>query len=123
MRQNAKLQNKSLYHVHGCAIYVHPVLHAFDVAAALEARPIPLFPLALDVKQRPPRRKKPNILRGAVKLWRPFRTPPRSMLEDMIDIPAPSVPPDDQNRHLLCQMAIEIPLQEIIEAAVKSGWE
>jgi hypothetical protein len=41
----------------------------------------------------------------------------------MIEVPAPSVPPDDENRHLLCQMAIEIPLQEIIAVAVKSGWE
>ncbi|CDZ43121.1 Hypothetical protein NGAL_HAMBI1146_58940 [Neorhizobium galegae bv. officinalis] len=47
----------------------------------------------------------------------------RSMSKHMIDIPAPSVPPDDENRHLLCQMAIEIPLQEIVEAAVKAGWE
>lgn len=41
----------------------------------------------------------------------------------MCDIPSPAVPTGDQNRHLFCQMAIEIPLQEIIEAAVKAGWD
>lgn len=36
----------------------------------------------------------------------------------------PSPPPaDDENRHLKCQMAIELPVQEIIAAAVKSGWK
>ncbi|WP_152564367.1 hypothetical protein [Neorhizobium vignae] len=47
----------------------------------------------------------------------------RPIIISMTDIPAPSVPPDDEKRHLLCQMAIEFPLQEIIEAAVKAGWE
>jgi hypothetical protein len=41
----------------------------------------------------------------------------------MTNIPPPTVPADDENRHLFCQMAIEIPLQEIIEAAVELGWE
>jgi hypothetical protein len=40
----------------------------------------------------------------------------------MTDIPAPTVPLDDDNRHRLCQMAIEIPLQDVIEAAVRAGW-
>ncbi|WP_037087161.1 hypothetical protein [Neorhizobium vignae] len=40
----------------------------------------------------------------------------------MTDVPSPSVPPDDLNRHILCQMAIEFPLQEIIDTAVKAGW-
>ncbi|WP_172745968.1 hypothetical protein [Neorhizobium sp. T7_12] len=41
----------------------------------------------------------------------------------MTDVPSPAVPAGDENRHLFCQMAIEIPLQEIIEAAVSAGWE
>lgn len=40
----------------------------------------------------------------------------------MTDIPAPP-PPDEENRHLLCQMAIELPLKDLIEAAVAAGWE
>jgi hypothetical protein len=38
-------------------------------------------------------------------------------------IPSPTVPAGDENRHLFCQMAIEIPLPELIQAAVKAGWE
>lgn len=45
------------------------------------------------------------------------------MSADMTDIPSPTVSPDDENRHLFCQMAIEIPLQDLIQAAVKAGWE
>jgi hypothetical protein len=41
----------------------------------------------------------------------------------MTDIPAPTVALGDENRHQLCQMAIEIPLQDLIEAAVKAGWD
>lgn len=29
----------------------------------------------------------------------------------------------DENRHLFCQMAVEIPLQDLIEDTVKAGWE
>jgi hypothetical protein len=41
----------------------------------------------------------------------------------MADIPSPPVPPGDENRHLHCQMAVELPMQDIIENAVKAGWE
>ncbi|CDN58473.1 Hypothetical protein RG1141_PB01250 (plasmid) [Neorhizobium galegae bv. officinalis bv. officinalis str. HAMBI 1141] len=41
----------------------------------------------------------------------------------MIDVPAPTVAAGDENRHLFCQMAIEIPLQDLIQAAVKAGWD
>jgi hypothetical protein len=41
----------------------------------------------------------------------------------MTDIPAPTVAVGDENRHLFCQMAIEIPLQDLVQAAVKAGWE
>lgn len=40
----------------------------------------------------------------------------------MSDIPPPP-PPDEENRHLLCQMAVEIPLQDLIEEAVQVGWD
>ena len=32
-------------------------------------------------------------------------------------------PAGDENRHLFCQMAIEIPLQDLIQAAVRAGWD
>ncbi|CDZ65563.1 Hypothetical protein NGAL_HAMBI2605_38360 [Neorhizobium galegae bv. orientalis] len=41
-------------------------------------------------------------------------------MEDIRPLTAPS---DDENRHLLCQMAIEIPLQDLIESAVNAGWD
>ncbi|OHV81586.1 hypothetical protein LCM4573_21110 [Rhizobium sp. LCM 4573] len=41
----------------------------------------------------------------------------------MSDIPSPTLPMGDENRHLFCQMAVEIPLQDLIEGAVKAGWE
>ena len=41
----------------------------------------------------------------------------------MVDIPPPTVPPDDENRHLHCQMAVELPMQDLIENAVQAGWE
>ena len=40
----------------------------------------------------------------------------------MPDVPKPTVPPDDENRHLHCQMAVELPLQDVIQAAVEAGW-
>ncbi|MDR6818524.1 hypothetical protein J2X76_003701 [Neorhizobium sp. 2083] len=40
----------------------------------------------------------------------------------MVDIPPPTVAAGDENRHLLCQMAIEIPLQDVIQSAVNAGW-
>ena len=47
----------------------------------------------------------------------------RPILFGMSDIPSPTLPMGDENRHLFCQMAVEIPLQEMIEDAVKAGWE
>jgi hypothetical protein len=41
----------------------------------------------------------------------------------MSDIPPPTVAVGDDKRHLFCQMAIEIPLQDLIQAAVKAGWD
>lgn len=41
----------------------------------------------------------------------------------MSDIPAPSVPKSDDNRLLFCQMAIENPVQDMVEAAIKAGWD
>lgn len=41
----------------------------------------------------------------------------------MSDIPSPTLPMGDENRHLFCQMAVEIPLQDLIEDTVKAGWE
>jgi len=46
----------------------------------------------------------------------------RPILFGMSDIPPPP-PPDDENRHLLCQMAVELPLQDLIEEAVQAGWD
>ncbi|TDX72580.1 hypothetical protein EDE05_1281 [Neorhizobium sp. R1-B] len=40
----------------------------------------------------------------------------------MIDIPAAPEDPNDENRNLLCQMAVELPLQDVIEAAKAAGW-
>jgi hypothetical protein len=40
----------------------------------------------------------------------------------MADVPGPTVPPEDENRHLHCQMAVDLPLQDIIESAVSAGW-
>jgi hypothetical protein len=40
----------------------------------------------------------------------------------MVDIPPPPVPPDDENRHLHCQMAVELAIQDVIAAAVAAGW-
>ncbi len=41
----------------------------------------------------------------------------------MTTIPPPTVPAGDENRHLFCQMAIELPMQDLIQAAVKAGWD
>jgi hypothetical protein len=40
----------------------------------------------------------------------------------MHQIPPPPAG-DDEHRHLLCQIADELPLQEVVEAAVKAGWK
>ena len=40
----------------------------------------------------------------------------------MFNIPRPPVPPHDENRHLHCQMAVELPIQDVIEAAIAAGW-
>lgn len=40
----------------------------------------------------------------------------------MADVLGPTVPPEDENRHLHCQMAVELPLQDIIESAMSAGW-
>jgi hypothetical protein len=37
--------------------------------------------------------------------------------------PSPEVAGGDEGRHLFCQMAIEIPLWDLIQAAVKAGWD
>jgi hypothetical protein len=39
----------------------------------------------------------------------------------MGDISPPTVPAGNEKRHLLCQLAIEIPMQDLIQAAVKAG--
>ncbi|CDZ67971.1 hypothetical protein NFO65_26235 [Neorhizobium galegae] len=39
------------------------------------------------------------------------------------DIPPPTVPAGDNNRHLFCQMVIEIPLQDLVQAAVTARWD
>jgi hypothetical protein len=41
----------------------------------------------------------------------------------MVDIPPPTVPFGDDDRHYWCQMAVEIPLQDLIEDAIRAGWE
>lgn len=41
----------------------------------------------------------------------------------MIEIPPQAVSPGNENRHLFCQMAVELPLQDLIESAVKVGWD
>lgn len=41
----------------------------------------------------------------------------------MVDIPPPTVPPDEENRLLHCQMAVELPVQDLIEKAVEAGWD
>ena len=40
----------------------------------------------------------------------------------MSDIPPPTVPFGNADRHYWCQMAVELPLQDLIENAVKAGW-
>lgn len=40
----------------------------------------------------------------------------------MIDVSGPMVPRGDENRHLFCQMAIFLPLQDVISAAERAGW-
>jgi hypothetical protein len=40
----------------------------------------------------------------------------------MTDIAPPLVPRGDENRHLFCQMAIFLPLQDVISAAEHAGW-
>ncbi|WP_172717195.1 MULTISPECIES: hypothetical protein [Neorhizobium] len=39
----------------------------------------------------------------------------------MGDISPPTVPAGNEKRHLFCQLAIEIPMQDLIQAAVKAG--
>ncbi|MEQ1407802.1 hypothetical protein ABK249_23045 [Neorhizobium sp. Rsf11] len=41
----------------------------------------------------------------------------------MKEIPPPTVSTRDENRYLFCQMAVELPLQDFIESAVKAGWD
>ncbi len=40
----------------------------------------------------------------------------------MDHIPQPTIPFGDPDRHLMCQMAVELALQDVAEAAVKAGW-
>lgn len=30
---------------------------------------------------------------------------------------------EDESRHLICQMAVELPLQDIVDTAVAAGWK
>jgi hypothetical protein len=41
----------------------------------------------------------------------------------MTDVAPPLVPRSDENRHLYCQMAIFLPLQDVISAAERAGWD
>jgi hypothetical protein len=41
---------------------------------------------------------------------------------DMRAIPSPPAAGDNEHLHLLCQMAVELPLQELLDAAVEAGW-
>ena len=41
----------------------------------------------------------------------------------MQEIPSPNVPETDDNRPLLCQMAVEPSLQDIVEEAMVAGWD
>ncbi len=41
----------------------------------------------------------------------------------MAYIPPPTLPPGDPDRHLKCQEALDVALQEVAQAAVKAGWD
>lgn len=41
----------------------------------------------------------------------------------MEHIPPPTLPFGHPDRHLMCQMAIELAVQDIVEAAMKMGWQ
>ena len=47
----------------------------------------------------------------------------RLYVEGMDHIPPPTLPFGDPDRHLMCQMAVELAVQDVIEAAVRAGWE
>jgi hypothetical protein len=38
-------------------------------------------------------------------------------------IPPPTLPPGDPDRHLKCQEAMDVALQEVALAAIKAGWD
>ncbi|KAA9383034.1 hypothetical protein [Neorhizobium galegae] len=40
----------------------------------------------------------------------------------MTDVAPPLVPRGDENRHIFCQMAVFPPLQDVISAAERAGW-
>jgi len=40
----------------------------------------------------------------------------------MITFPERPATGSDENRHILCQMSVERPLQDLIENAVRHGW-
>ncbi len=41
----------------------------------------------------------------------------------MAYIPPPTLPPGDPDRHLKCQEALDVALQEVAQAAMKAGWD
>ena len=41
----------------------------------------------------------------------------------MAYIPPPTLPPGDPDRHLKCQEALDVALQEVAQAAIKAGWD
>lgn len=46
----------------------------------------------------------------------------RPIILEMTDFPPPHLPDGNENRHLWCQMAVEVPLQDLIGSAVAAGW-
>ncbi len=52
----------------------------------------------------------------------PCRRLTRLYVGYMEHIPPPILPFGNPDRHLMCQMALELSVQDIVEAAVKTGW-
>jgi hypothetical protein len=40
----------------------------------------------------------------------------------MTTVPSPPATGDHEHLHLLCQMALELPLQDLVDTAVEAGW-
>lgn len=51
------------------------------------------------------------------------RTALRLYVEGMDHIPPPTLPFGDPDRHLMCQMALELAVQDVVEAAMRAGWQ